>query len=275
MAEFTAPDCPLQLTDLTVFDVGALNLAGGDMSLRTAFEDRADRFAAVTGLNTLFVHSNLDAFFDVASRVHNITFIQSYAVRNGAAAHFLSGRLTDYLYSSSEPYSSTRLLNGAGGKIDDLGIMDPILLPLISTPGLRIHSTSATLTRPEKTRLVANYAKAPEFLNVCVGDIDLSGSDLRNCGTCFKCARTLLTLEGLGMADRFETTFDMEVWRQNRDRMIMTMYAAAGSGSVLSAGAIDAAEAAGIPMPKLKGRLRWWRSRLKPGRRLRKLVRRG
>ena len=65
--------------------------------------------------------------------------------------------------------------------------------------------------------MVAAYEPSHRYLNVCV-DPSFEG---RNCSVCFKCCRTLLTLELLGVADLYKETFDLEKFRRVRNRYVL------------------------------------------------------
>jgi len=78
----------------------------------------------------------------------------------------------------------------------------PHLTPLGSHPlldehygscGLRIHHDGITLSRLEKTRLVAEWSPALQNIRVCAAN--WPGP---NCGACRKCITTMLALEVLG-----------------------------------------------------------------------------
>jgi hypothetical protein len=91
------------------------------------------------------------------------------------------------------------------------------------------------MTRVEKTELVSAYEPSYRHLNVCV-DPDYEGS---NCSVCFKCRRTLLTLEMLGVVDKYSRVFDLKKYRSIRNGyLVETLRYDAGSFEAEIAGLI-------------------------------------
>ncbi|MFU8814035.1 MAG: hypothetical protein ACNA7W_01730 [Pseudomonadales bacterium] len=70
----------------------------------------------------------------------------------------------------------------------------PLLDPLYSSASMRIVHADQTLTRLEKSRLVADWDFALQHLRVCNGWKEDPHSPLLNCGKCEKCLRTMTAL---------------------------------------------------------------------------------
>ena len=66
---------------------------------------------------------------------------------------------------------------------------------------------------PESTRLYSALSALQQFLNVCVRNI-------HNCGTCFKCARTMFQLELIGKLDVFSSVFDVSSYYNHRKKIL-------------------------------------------------------
>lgn len=98
----------------------------------------------------------------------------------------------------------------------DVARLDPLAFHLFSTEGLDCISTGGQMSRVEKTRRIADFEPSYRFLNVCV-DPAYEG---RNCSVCFKCCRTLMTLELLGVSERYSDVFDLEKFRRVRNRYL-------------------------------------------------------
>jgi hypothetical protein len=77
---------------------------------------------------------------------------------------------------------------------------DVLSVQLLSTPHTRFEIEGASLSRVEKTALVAGCAAAREALRVCYQ----SGRE-DNCMMCAKCIRTAIALEALGGLERWPT----------------------------------------------------------------------
>jgi hypothetical protein len=107
-----------------------------------------------------------------------------------AIAHALSERLTEVSINACHdipniiPYSSHPLVN-----------------PNYSSRDLRIRHEGITMSRFEKTKLVAGWDLALQHLRVC-NRTELYQPGLFNCGKCEKCVRTMLALLASGVLER-------------------------------------------------------------------------
>lgn len=72
---------------------------------------------------------------------------------------------------------------------------------LLSTEATDSISTGSQYTRAAKTAQVAEIEPSYRHLDICV-EPGTSRSGFRNCSRCWKCARTMVTLEALGKLDR-------------------------------------------------------------------------
>lgn len=191
---FTA-DAPesLRVTHLLYNNVGSHG--HGDAG-RALYRNRLELLrpnALSTGLPLIDVDSNIDEFH-LAVR---LGFQQSHTMRNAAVTHLLSGGIRHYLYASSVPWGDTTV-----AATYDLAFADPVLLPLLSTRFLSLRSSGSDMNRVAKTALIAEIPHTYERLDVCVESTDGS-----NCSECWKCQRTMLTLELLGLLDRYHAVF--------------------------------------------------------------------
>ena len=104
-----------------------------------------------------------------------------------AVAHVLAKRLTSLSNSSDHdipnmhPFSSHPLIN-----------------PYYSSSYLRIRLEGFTLSRLDKTKLVAGWDSALQHLRVC-NKTELYQPGLLNCGKCEKCVRTMMSLLVFGV----------------------------------------------------------------------------
>ena len=77
--------------------------------------------------------------------------------------------------------------------------------------------------RFDKLKVVADEPLSYQSLDVCVSGNHPPGGDTAapiNCGTCFKCARAILSLDALGRLDRYQSQFDLGGYPANRDDLI-------------------------------------------------------
>lgn len=199
LAEYLFPqDVPegLRVSHLLLNNVGS---HGG----RSTYEGRRDQRrqdVQSLGLPMIEVDSNLDDFFP------GWGFQQTHTLRNAAVAHLLAPVVGTYLYASSYEFEHVRV-----GPTYDISYADPVVLPLLSTGALRARSVGSAYTRVQKTLKVADLDLARKQLDVCA--IEHVG----NCSRCWKCKRTLLTLEVLERLDDFSEVFDLEVWSSERN----------------------------------------------------------
>jgi len=107
-----------------------------------------------------------------------------------------------FLFSSGYPYSDFKILKGDSERSDLLSTT------FLSTEGLRIYSEGGSVTRFQKTEIVAKFPLAHKNLHVCWRSDD-------NCGTCFKCRRTMITLYLLDKLDFFREAFPVEYFYKN------------------------------------------------------------
>jgi len=77
----------------------------------------------------------------------------------------------------------------------------PLLDPNYSSSDLQIHHELITLSRYERTKLIAGWNPALQSLRVC-NRIEAYRPDMLNCGKCEKCIRTMLALLACGVLDK-------------------------------------------------------------------------
>ena len=172
---------------------------------RRLFEQRYERisFAAREfGTPLVQVDSNLDEFYPAFS------FLGSHTLRNASVAHLLSHGVGEFLYASAYADSDTHL-----GPSASLAASDPWTLPLLSTSGLSLRSVGGEYTRLEKVARVANeVSSSRHHLDVCVTPT----REGTNCSRCWKCRRTMATLDLISHLDFYADVFNLRRWRIDR-----------------------------------------------------------
>lgn len=158
-------------------------------------------FAEEAGIPFVAVDSNVSELFP-------IDFIRMHPALNASVLLVLQQQFGRYYYASTYKYADCGV-----NYSDDAARLDPMAFHLYSTEGLDCVSTGAQLSRVEKTRLVTEFEPSRRYLNVCV-DPAFEG---RNCSVCFKCRRTLMTLELLGKAEDYREVFDLEKFRATKN----------------------------------------------------------
>ena len=195
-----------RLTHLLFNNVGAFGARGA-----SAFQQQFPALhecARQLHLPVIAVDSNLDELHGCEG------FTRDHQFRNVAAALALQPLVGTYLYASAYRYEDCFVR----GQQAHLTHWDPVLLPNLSTERLRILSVGGQYSRVQKTERVATFPLSHRYLHVCV-----SSTGSRNCSTCWKCARTLLTLELLGQLETYREAFDLKAYAVVRSRYIVEM----------------------------------------------------
>jgi len=153
-----------------------------------------------SGIELIKIDSNL-------SDILQMNFQQTHVPRNVSAVLLLQKLFSKYYYASTYQYKDCVVK-----PYQDIAIIDPLCLHLLSTETLECISSGCEYSRVEKTRKVAKVPFANRWLNVCVNSVDGT-----NCSACLKCCRTLLTLEVLGLLENFSYVFNLKKWQKVRN----------------------------------------------------------
>lgn len=193
----------LRITHLLFNNVGSHG-EGGERLFRVRLE-RLLPIAAELGLPIVPVNSNLDTFYE-----RELDFQSTHTVRNLSVPLLLQDGIDGFLYASTFSFADLRI-----SPTYDMAYADPVILPLFSTETLGTESAGGEYTRVEKTLRVAELPIAWRTLDVCVHSA--RSGQRPNCSTCWKCLRTLATLEIAGKLELFESSFDLERYRGQRE----------------------------------------------------------
>jgi hypothetical protein len=172
------------------------------------FRERCARIEPVAermGLPFIMVNSNVDAFYR-----KDLDFQQTHTPRNASVPLLLQGGIGRYMYASA--YNFTDAFVGA---TYDMAYCDTTALPLLSTERLDAISVGSEYTRVEKTLRVAEIPDSYRTLYVCV-----SPKKAENCSECWKCMRTLLTLDIAGLMDRYSASFNLDTYKHQWSKYI-------------------------------------------------------
>ena len=168
------------------------------------------RYADEVGLDFIPVDTNVHNF-------HPWGHLESSTFVSTSAALFMQPCIRRYYLSSSgHNYAQIMKFIGTGGEFKDLAMLDPMLLPMLSTETLDMIADGTELDRIEKTRIISTYEPTRRFLNVCAAKDTVD----TNCSMCYKCCRTLLNLEILGKLEDYSQVFDLQKYRQVRANFI-------------------------------------------------------
>ncbi|WGV15948.1 hypothetical protein [Fuscovulum ytuae] len=225
-----------KLTHLLVNDVGA----NSGKKKKQQVLRQAHVIAKEFKLGMISVNSNM-------SEVLQMDFQKTHTARNTSVAHLLTSISGMFYYSSTDTYDDSGVF-----PTYDMAYADTIILPLLSTDAITLRSTGSAYSRAEKTREILDIPQIGERLDVCVHH-GHAGTKI-NCGVCWKCCRTELTLEAFGALDKFEPVFDLEAYGRRRSRYIQEISA---SRKPTEREAFDLARQAGLAGPALFHQAQW------------------
>lgn len=156
------------------------------------------KYSQEAQIDVIKIDSNL-------SQVLAMDFQKTHVIRNISCVMLMQKLIAKYYYSSGYEYKDCYV-----GKSNDMACMDPFSIHLLSTESTQSISTGCQHSRVEKTRRVAQVAFSANHLKVCVSDY---GKSDKNCSKCWKCSRTLITLDIMGKLNQYEPVFDLQQWQ--------------------------------------------------------------
>lgn len=191
----------LRVTHLLNNNVGAHGDGG-----RALWQRRFERLRPVADdlrLPFIRVDSNIEDHYP------RMGFMQTVAFRNAAVVHLLGGGIGRSYQASEGAFRNIRMPPPHG----DIGLAGAMIFPLLSTSALTMESTSSASSRIERTLALVGSPYA-RYLDVCIAT-DPDGDV--NCSSCWKCMRTMLTLEIASSLDDFvPTVFRRAPYERNR-----------------------------------------------------------
>lgn len=226
----------LEVTDLFTFDVGAYGRTSGakELALFLSAKDRTLLYSKKSGFHAHIVQSNLNSFY--ADHPH-LEFVRTHTLRNASAAALFENELDIYLYASAYSYSELNL-----SAQDSMAHIDPILLPLLSVGNMRFVSSGAGSNRIDKTSIIARNPDAQSYLDVCVAPArkrEALSVSRSNCSRCWKCYRTMVTLDALGELSGFSNVFDLNHYAASRKEILAKLKKRAKNGSKIDEAALN------------------------------------
>ncbi len=153
------------------------------------------------GKDFIKVDSNL-------SEILNMKFIHTHTIRNFTCVLLLQKLFSKYYYSSTFRFDETKVEHTCYQKTD-MAYCDAIAQKYLSTETLSFIATGLQYDRVEKTDLISSYEPTYRYLNTCV-------EDGKNCSACFKCCRTIFTLELLNKLDKYKKMYDISAFNKKR-----------------------------------------------------------
>ena len=251
-----------KLTHLFFFNVGAHGIpqSKDDLTaLERKFYARYEKlvgFSKEEGLPLVPVNSNVHWF-------HPWGHLEVATLATVSAVMFLQkGIRRYYLASAGHSYIQLWHYLGESRRPDDISYLNSLLLPWLSTEMLDLIDDGTIYDRSQKTELVSDYEPASRYLNVCCGHDTLD----TNCSVCYKCCRTLLTLEILGKADAFRSVFDIDRYRREARRLFIATAIVTEKKELCCQHIMDLARERGVDLSREVSFLDLLRAKLMDGR---------
>ena len=175
---------------------------------RTLFRDKlvqVRKFAKEENLEVIPIDTNL-------SEILQMNFQSTHTLRNLSCILTLQKLFKNYYYASPHRFDKYSLNS------IDTGDYDLLNTNMLSTESVSFFSSSANLSRIERTELITNFPKTYTYLDVCTNS--RKAGDFINCSKCDKCLRTALTLDLMGKLNLYEKVFDLEVYHRYKQDYI-------------------------------------------------------
>lgn len=198
-----------KLNCLTLFNAGAFGQNGGERAeeLFEEMKSKVKDFAGKNNMNFIWVDTNLNATFEMP-------FVQTHTFRNFASVLVFQKFFKAYYYASGINVENFKL-----SKLDP-AYYDLLNSKAIASNSLEFHISGLTENRIVKTKTISQSKITFDNLNVCLITPDNkninSQNKTPNCSKCFKCARTMVSLDILGRLDNFRDVFDLKVFNKNK-----------------------------------------------------------
>ena len=217
-------DCKtFNLTHVTNFNAGSCNK-------KNTYENRLtniNNYVNETNLKLLYVDTNF-------ININNLDHQYFHMFRNLSIPLFFQKLFKKYYYGSCFSYFNSKIVKGSGS----LTSGETTVIPLLSTENLEYILHGAQYTRIEKTLKISNNILSHKYLDVCVSSSYYDNINKKiNCSECYKCLRTLVTLDHYNLINQYNKVFDIDKYYQNKDtflnnlvhtnpydREIMTLY---------------------------------------------------
>lgn len=208
-----------KISHLAFYDIGSHAGSGEekDHEISKGRYELCRKFAEEYGYVFYTIESDIYKLLDRYGRyshVNNHSYMASYCIL------LLQKGVSKYYYSAGYPYTDFRVYKTYKNEELDSAMYDLLTFYSISINGMKVISAGGGIKRIDKTRKLATYPPAHKYLNVCV-------NEPFNDGTCFKCIRTLLSVDATGNVDDFKNVFDIEKYKKNKKNYLRQTWLAA------------------------------------------------
>jgi len=200
-------DCKTyNLTHVTNFNAGSCNK-------KETYDNRLiniNNYVNDTNLKFLYVDTNF-------KNINNLDHQYFHMFRNLSIPLFFQKLFKKYYYGSCFSFFNSKIVKGSGS----LTSGETTVIPLLSTENLEYILHGAQYTRIEKTLKISNNKLSYKYLDVCVSSFHYDNLKKKiNCSECYKCLRTLVTLDYYNMVDKYSAVFDINKYYEHKDNFL-------------------------------------------------------
>lgn len=204
---------PFNIEYFTFFNVGSHGDNGGD-GARKIFHERkvnVQNFAKEVDKDLIIVDSNL-------SEILGMKFQETYNLRTISCVLLFQKLFKNYYYASGTRFDHFSFNNS------EIADLDMLIIPNLSTESTSMYVSALKFSRIERTDFITRFPETYNFLDVCTNPTYSNGNFI-NCSQCYKCKRTMFTLDLLGKLKLYSGVFDISTFPKQRSQYI---------GSILS-----------------------------------------
>lgn len=209
-----------KISHVAFYNVGSHKTGKGQEKDRELYEGRhglCEAFANEYGYVFYTLTSNI---CDIIEKYGGYSHINNHSYMAAFCILLLQKGMNKYYYSAGYPYTDFRVSKAYKTEELDSSLYDLLLFYTISINSLKVYSAGGNIKRIDKTKALCEYPPAYKYLNVCV-------RSSKNDGTCFKCVRTLLSIDAVGNISDFKDVFDVGLYKRNRKKYIQEMWISA------------------------------------------------
>ena len=209
-----------KISHLAFYNVGSHQTDSGAEHDRKLYEGRFNlcrSFAEEYGYTFYTISSDI---YDFIQRHGGYSHINNHSYMAAFCVLLLQKGISRYYYSAGYPYTDFRTFKKYTNEELDSAMYDLLTFYTVSIGALKTYSAGGSIKRIDKTRALSTYKPAQKYLNVCV-------REPKNDGKCFKCVRTLLSLDATGNIDDFKEVFDIEHYKKHKIEYLRQTWIAA------------------------------------------------
>lgn len=199
---------PYAIEYFTFFNVGSHGDHGGAKA-REVFKQRfknISQFSKKVGKEVITVDSNL-------SEILQMKFQETYNLRTISCTLLLQKLFKNYYYSSGTRFDHFAFNN------QEIADLDMLIIPNLSTESTTCFVGALKYSRIERTNLISDFPETYHHLDVCTHPFATNSNQI-NCSECYKCQRTMLTLDLLGKLEFYSNVFDLDKFKKNKKKYV-------------------------------------------------------